>query len=73
MDFIKAIQQTIDDAELEYRYFPGFGVAVSWPQMRCSKQRAGQGWSATDYERDDVYAGVRCQRRHWEAGGELIL
>jgi len=68
-DFIKAIQQTIDEAGLDFRYFHGYGVAVGCPRCGAPSSEL-QGWSETDYQRDDIYAGARCQKCGWNDGGE---
>ena len=62
--FIKAIQQTIDESGLTYEYFHGFGVAVGYPKCGAPASELEQ-WSETDYERDDEYAVVRCNRCGW--------
>jgi hypothetical protein len=68
--YIRAVQAEIEEAGLEFEYFHGYGVAVGCP--RCGAPVGElEAWSATDYMRDDEYAGVRCKRCGWEDGGEI--
>jgi hypothetical protein len=68
--FLKAVQQQIEEAGLEFRYFEGYGVAVACP--RCGAPASElEGWSAVDDSRDDTYAGARCTSCRWEDGGEI--
>lgn len=71
MDRIRAIQQVLDEASIEVDYFPGYGAAVG-----CLHCGAGvdalKGWSATDYSRDDTYAGVECTKCGWQDGAEVV-
>lgn len=71
-NFIKAVQQTIDEAALgsELRYFHGYGVAIGCPKCGADSSEL-EGWSAMDHEREDTYAGVRCKKCRWEDGGEV--
>jgi hypothetical protein len=70
MDRIRAIQSVLDEASIEVAYFPGYGAAVG-----CLDCGAGiealEGWSQTDYSRDDQYAGVRCTLCGWNDGAEI--
>jgi hypothetical protein len=68
--YIKAVQQQIDEAGLEFQYFVGYGVAVGCPKCGAAVSEL-EGWSATDDRRDDMYAGARCKRCGWEDGGEI--
>jgi hypothetical protein len=68
--YIKAVQAEIEEAGLEFGYFHGYGVAVGCPQCGASLGDLEQ-WTATDYLRDEEYAGVRCRRCRWEDGGEI--
>ena len=70
--YIKAVQAEIEEAGLEFAYFHGYGVAVGCP--RCGAPVGDlESWAATDYLRDDEYAGVRCKRCRWENGGETDI
>jgi hypothetical protein len=69
-DFIMAVQKTIGEAGLDFRYFHGFGVAVGCPKCGAPSNEL-EPWAATDYQRDDEYAGARCRRCGWEDGGEI--
>ena len=69
-EFRIAVQNFIDEAGLEFREFWGVGVMVACPQCGAKLEKLEQ-WSATDYERDDQYAGVRCTKCGWEDGSEL--
>jgi hypothetical protein len=69
-EYIKAVQSEIAEAGLEFRYFHGYGVAVGCPRCGASVEDLEQ-WAATDYDRDDEYAGARCTRCNWEDGGEI--
>lgn len=67
--YIKAVQQQIDEAGLEFRYFEGYGVAVGCP--RCGAPVGElEAWSDIDQVRDDIYAGARCKRCRWEDGSD---
>lgn len=67
---VKATQQFLEDSNIEVIYIPGYG-----PIMGCPRCGAGlesiEGWAATDYRRDDEYAGARCTKCRWEDGGEI--
>jgi hypothetical protein len=69
-DLLRAMQQTVEDSGLEYRYFHGFGVVVGCPRCGAPSSKL-DGWSAVDHSRDDMYAGVRCGECGWEEGGEV--
>jgi hypothetical protein len=69
-DRLKAIQAVLDEAEIEVGYFHGYGAAVGC--KRCGAGLAAlKQWSATDYARDDQYAGVECSECGWQEGGEV--
>ena len=65
-----AIQQTLDEAGIEVRYFEGYGPAVCCPRCGAGVDRLA-GWSAVDRQRDDIYAGLRCEDCGFEDGGEI--
>jgi DNA-directed RNA polymerase subunit RPC12/RpoP len=67
---LRAIQAALEAARVEVRYFFGYGAAAGC--LRCGAGvEALEQWAATDYERDDEYAGVRCTECGWEDGGEI--
>ena len=69
-DRLKAIQVVLDQAEIEVGFFYGYGAMVACP--RCGAGLSAlEGWSATDYRRDDQYAGARCRECGWQEGGEV--
>jgi hypothetical protein len=68
--FLQAVQSTIDEAGLEIEYFQGYGPLVACPSCGAPASEL-EGWEAVNEERDDLYAGARCQRCGWEGGGEL--
>jgi hypothetical protein len=69
-DRLRAIQEVLDQAEIEVAYFYGYGPMVACP--RCGGGIDGlEQWAATDYARDDQYAGARCTGCGWEDGGEV--
>ncbi|MGH3406791.1 MAG: toll/interleukin-1 receptor domain-containing protein [Streptosporangiaceae bacterium] len=69
-DLLRSIQQTIEDSGFEPRYFHGYGVVFGCPTCGMPSSELIQ-THATDYVRDDEYAGVRCPRCRWEGGGEI--
>lgn len=69
-DFRRAVQEVIDESGLEFREFYGAGVYVCCPKCGLPAVKLEQ-WSATDFQRDDEYAGVRCPECGWEDGGEI--
>jgi hypothetical protein len=69
-EFLRAVQQTLEDSGLEVGYFEGYGPAVGCPRCGASLSELS-GWSDVDERRDDLYAGVRCNRCRWTAGGEI--
>lgn len=69
-DRLKAIQEVLDEADIEVAYFYGYGPLVACPGCGASIE-ALEGWSATDHTRDDEYAGARCKECGWEGGGEV--
>jgi hypothetical protein len=70
-EYLKAIQQTIEYADLQFRYFPGYGALIACP--RCGRPAHElEHWHATDYKRDDEYAGAKCQVRLGGRGRDLV-
>ena len=69
-DLIIAIQNTIAEAGFDFRYFHGYGVAIGCPKCGAPSNEL-KGWTETDYQRDDEYAGVRCLSCGWNDGGEI--
>ena len=69
-DRIKAIQATLEEAQIEVGYFYGYGAAVGCPRCGAGLDRL-RGWHAVDDRRDDEYAGVECQECGWQDGGEI--
>jgi hypothetical protein len=69
-DVLRAIQRTIDEAGLEFAYFPGYGLIVGCPSCGAPTSEL-EHWSAVDDRRDDTYAGARCKTCGWEDGGEI--
>lgn len=67
---LMAIQQTLDEAGIDVGYFEGYGPAVCCPRCGAGVDRLS-GWSAVDYQRDDTYAGLRCEDCGFEDGGEI--
>lgn len=51
-------------------YFPGYGPIVGCPACGAGLDQI-EGFSETDFARDDEYAGARCKRCGWNDGGEL--
>jgi hypothetical protein len=69
-EFLKAVQQTLEESGLEVGYFEGYGPAVGCPKCGAPLSELS-GWSEVDEQRDDMYAGVRCGRCGWNDGGEI--
>jgi TIR domain-containing protein len=69
-DLIRAIQTTINESGLEFREFLGYGVLVGCPRCGADVNEL-EAWQATDYQRDDTYAGAECRKCGWQGGGEL--
>lgn len=69
-DRLKAIQETLDEAQIEVEYFYGHGAVVVCPECGAGLDHL-EGWQAVDEERDDMYAAVRCRACRWEGGGEI--
>jgi TIR domain len=69
-EFLKAVQQTLEESGLEVGYFEGYGPAVGCPKCGAPLSELS-GWSQVDERRDDLYAGVRCGRCGWNDGGEI--
>jgi hypothetical protein len=67
---LKAIQATLDDLAIEIRFFYGYGPIVACPSCGAPAE-ALRGWSQTDVQRDDLYAGAECTECGWQDGGEI--
>lgn len=67
---IKAIQQTLEEAEIAVDYYPGYGAIIGCPRCGAGLESI-TGWSQTDFDRDDEYSGARCLQCGWSDGGEL--
>jgi hypothetical protein len=70
-DRLIAMQRTLEDMDLGFEFFPGYGVAVACP-ICANPAKNLRGFSETDEERDDLYGGVRCPECGWNDGGEVI-
>jgi hypothetical protein len=68
-DRLRAIQETLDDAGIEVRYFDGYGPVVCCPRCGAAVDRLS-GWSQVDHVRDDLYAGFQCDDCGFSDGGE---
>jgi hypothetical protein len=69
-EYLKALQQHLDELPFDYDYFPGYGLIVACP--RCGARVGSLEHSyEIDYERDDQYAGARCTVCNWQGGGEI--
>ena len=68
---LKAIQDVLDSLAIEVGYFYGYGAMVACPRCGAGLDALEQ-WGATDYERDDQYAGARCKECGWNDGGEVF-
>jgi hypothetical protein len=69
-DRLHAIQETLDEASIDIRYFVGYGPVVCCP--RCGAgvdQLRSMSW--TDRVRDDTYAGFQCEACGFSDGGEI--
>lgn len=64
------LQEALDGAEFDVRFFEGYGPVVACPSCGASLDQL-EGWSAIDEARDDLYAGVRCKACGWDGGGEV--
>jgi hypothetical protein len=69
-DRLRAIQETLDEAGIEVRFFEGYGAVVCCPRCGAGVDHL-RGWSATDPVRDDMYAGFRCEVCGFNDGGEI--
>ncbi len=69
-EFRLAVQDFIINAGLSFQEFWGVGVLVACPRCGTEPSRL-KTWQATDYERDDEYAGVECSNCGWSDGGEI--
>jgi hypothetical protein len=69
-DRLRAIQEVLDSLAIEVSYFYGYGPIVACPRCGAPPESL-EAWGATDYERDDEYAGVRCTECQWNDGGEI--
>lgn len=69
-ELLRTMQQTIQEAGPEYRYFPGLGVMVACPRCGApsSELRAIQD---VDHARDDIYQGAECTRCRWSDASEV--
>ncbi|MCX5008167.1 toll/interleukin-1 receptor domain-containing protein [Streptomyces sp. NBC_00638] len=71
-DLLRAMQQTVEESGLEYRYFPGYGVVVGCP--RCGTPSSKLDYrQEVDHGRDVAYGEVRCSECSWRGGGELFV
>ncbi len=68
--FRLAVQSFIDEAGLEFREFYGVGVLVACPSCGATPDKL-EGWQAVDRQRDDRYAGARCEICGWSNGSEI--
>ncbi|MDX2758501.1 hypothetical protein [Streptomyces europaeiscabiei] len=57
--FLQGVQQLLDEATIEAVFFHGADVYVIRPNCGAPPAKLEQ-WGATDYDRGDHYAGVRC-------------
>jgi predicted RNA-binding Zn-ribbon protein involved in translation (DUF1610 family) len=69
-DRLLAIQETLDAAGIEIRWFEGYGPVVCCPRCGAPIHRL-KGWSAVDHVRDDFYAGFECEDCGFNDGGEV--
>jgi hypothetical protein len=69
-DRLRAIQEVLDEAGIELRYFEGYGPVVCCPRCGAGVDRL-RGWSEIDYARDDTYAGFKCLDCNFNDGGEI--
>lgn len=67
---LRAIQQTLEETGLRVEYVPGYGAIVACPACGAGIESL-EGWSQTDYVRDDVYGGFRCKECGHQDGGEI--
>ena len=67
---LKAFQSFFEKSGIEVGYMHGYGAIVGCPRCGAGLDQIEQ-WSATDYQRDDHYAGARCKKCKWEEGGEI--
>jgi len=65
-----AMQLAIEEGSLEIVTFHGYGPAVGCPACGADVGSIG-GWSSTDDERGDTYAGAECHECGWNDGGEV--
>ena len=63
-ELLRTMQQTIEEAGLEYRYFPGLGVMVACPRCGAPSSEL-QAIQDVDYARDRTYLGAECTRCSW--------
>lgn len=69
-DRVKAIQAVLEESGIEVGYIAGYGPIVGCPRCGAGLDQI-EGWSETDYGRDDIYAGARCKKCDWSDGGEI--
>ncbi|MFE7837364.1 toll/interleukin-1 receptor domain-containing protein [Streptomyces sp. NPDC057474] len=68
-ELIKAMQQTIWDAGMQFRDFGGMGAMIDCPKCGAPAS-ALEGTREVDYERDDIYMIVKCTKCGWQDGCE---
>lgn len=68
--FLQGVQRLLDEATIVAVSFHGAGVYVICPNCGAPPAKLEQ-WGATDHDRGDQYAGVRCTECRWEEGGEV--
>ncbi|MFF2271591.1 TIR domain-containing protein [Agromyces sp. NPDC058136] len=69
-DRLIAMQNTLSELGIRMEYFHGYGVLLACPKCGATVDKLA-GWSETDDERDDTYAGARCTVCGWHDGGEI--
>lgn len=70
LERLRAIQETLDEAGIEFSNFVGYGVVVCCPRCGVGVDRL-KGWSQVDNLRDDTYAGIECEVCGFTDGGEI--
>lgn len=70
-ELIKAMQQTIWDAGLQFRDFGGMGTMIGCPKCGAPAS-ALEGTREVDHERVDIYMIVKCTKCGWQDGCEDI-
>lgn len=69
-EYREAIQQFLNEADLNFREFWGVGVMVACPGCGASVDKLHE-WETVDYKRDDVYRGAKCTECGWDDGSEV--